>query len=219
MLEVMYEDKDILVVIKPRGIPCQKDLTGDQDVYTELKQTLEAKGDHCALGLVQRLDRPVGGIIVLSKSPQAAKELTRMVTNREIGKYYLALVDGVAKEEDQLEHWLQKVRGNRSIISNKKVTDSKSALLDYKLIEHRGEAHEARSLLEVHLHTGRHHQIRAQLAHMKLPLVGDTKYNPSYKKKKGWYEIGLYAYRLEFNHPVTHEKMAFKRMPDFAPFV
>lgn len=215
MLEVLYEDKDIIVVVKPAGIPSQKDQSGDDDLYSMVKRHV---GNQTPLGLVQRLDRPVGGVMVLSKSSQASKALTAMVVERKIDKWYLALTEGPAKEEDHLSHWLQKVRGNRSVLSHKKTNGSKSAILSYRLLSKVTTKHEEINVLEVKLHTGRHHQIRAQMAFVKLPLIGDTKYNPRYQGVKGWHDIGLFAYRLAFTHPVTGEAMSFKVTPKEEPF-
>ena len=199
---------------KPPGMPSQKDPSGDLDVYTETKALIETRGDTVALGLVQRLDRPVGGLMVMSKHQEASKHLTGQVTNREINKYYLALIDGLSKSSDHLEHWLQKVRGNRAVISNKKTSGSKAAILDYKCLKSYDVDGEKRSLLEIKLHTGRHHQIRAQMAHVKLPLVGDTKYNPKYQQLKGWHNIGLYAYKLELEHPISGVFLSFEKWPE-----
>lgn len=215
MLEILYEDQDIIVVVKPAGMPSQKDQSGDDDLYSSVKRHV---GDQMSLGLIQRLDRPVGGVMVMSKSSEAAKVLTAMVRDRKINKWYLALTDGVANEEAHLSHWLQKVRGNRAVISNKKTAASKSAILDYCLVKRLLYQGREINVLEVKLHTGRHHQIRAQLAHMKLPLIGDTKYNPDYQQLKGWHDIGLYAYRLAFEHPITGAPMDFKVMPNEGPF-
>lgn len=214
MIEIVYEDRAIIVVVKPPGMPSQKDPTGDEDVFTAVKSMIEARGERVALGLVQRLDRPVGGLMVMSKHQEASRRLTAQVTNREIHKYYLALVDGESKRSEHLEHWLQKVRGNRSVISGNKTAAGKLAILDYKCLKTYEFKGEKRSLLEIQLHTGRHHQIRAQMAHVKLPLVGDTKYNPNYQQLKGWHKIGLYAYKLELEHPINGESLSFERWPD-----
>ncbi len=216
MLEILYEDKDIIVVVKPPGMPSQEDKSGDRSVYAEVKAYV---GEDRTVGLVQRLDRPVGGIMVLSLSGRSNKALTAMVQNREIDKYYLALVDGQPKDKDHLSHWLQQVRGNRSVISNKKVSGSKSAILSYELLKVEDREDGAVNFLKIKLETGRHHQIRAQLAHVKLPIVGDTKYNSRFQSAKGWYEIGLYAYALSFKHPVSGEVMTFERWPDLEPFI
>jgi len=214
MIEILYEDKAIIVVVKPPGMPSQKDPSGDEDVYTVTSLYLAAKGEVVALGLVQRLDRPVGGLMVMSKNQEANRSLTQQVTQRAIDKYYLGLVDGESKEADHLEHWLQKVRGNRGVVSRKKTSGSKLAILDYRRLKLYEVEGGMRSLLEIKLHTGRHHQIRAQMAHVKLPLVGDTKYNPRYQEAKGWHEIGLFAYRLEFRHPINGKCMSFEQWPE-----
>lgn len=214
MMKVLYEDDHILVVVKPAGTPSQPDTSGAVSLYA----LAIAHTGQDSLGLVQRLDRPVGGVMVLTKSPKAAKSLTEMVQNRAIDKYYLAVTAGAAGEEAHLTHWLQKVRGNRAVVSNKKTPSGKKAVLDYRCLKRWAVEGEPHNLLEVKLHTGRHHQIRAQLAHMKLPIIGDTKYNPAYQQKKGWHAIGLFAYKLAFDHPVTGERMVFEVWPEGAPF-
>lgn len=225
-LEVLYEDRDIIVVVKPPGVPSQRDRSGDQDMYS-LVCSYTRKD---SIGLLQRLDRPVGGIMVMTKSAEASKAMTRNLQERKIDKYYLAVVDGEAQNNDHIESFIRKVRGNRAIVSQKNVSGAQKGLLTYrcldrKMISKKGLDSEkyvirtnALSLLEVKLYTGRFHQIRAQLAHARLPIVGDTKYNKAYTDAKGWYRIGLYAYRLEFNHPVTSEPMSFRHVNEEVPF-
>lgn len=214
MIDIVYEDQDVIVVIKPVGMPCQKDPSGEEDLYTTVQTYLLDQGAGIQLGLHQRLDRPVGGLVLMSKSPAAAKGLNDQMQEKQIDKWYLALVDGKPLPSKELCHYIQKVRGNRSVVSNKKVANGKKAILNYKrLFEHDGHW-----LLEVKLETGRHHQIRAQLGQVGLPLIGDTKYNPTYGQLKGWHEIGLYAYKVGFCHPVTHKDLVFEQWPQHGPF-
>lgn len=214
MIDILYEDQDIIVVVKPAGVPSQKDLSKDLDVYTMVcNHTGMSK-----VGLVQRLDRPVGGIMVLTKSVKANQFMTNAIQDHKIDKTYLAVVNGSAKESDCLENYIQKVRGNRAVVSNKKVANAKKALLTYKCLDRQELDGSTISLLEVQLETGRFHQIRAQLSHHKLPIVGDTKYNQYYKDRKGWHNIGLMAYRLAFEHPVNGQQLTFTHTSKEEPF-
>lgn len=214
MVEILYEDRDIIVVVKPAGTPSQKDLSKDMDVFSMVyEHTNKPK-----IGLIQRLDRPVAGIMVLTKTAEASRFLTKASQKHEIEKNYLAVVCGKAKDQDHLDNYIVKVRGNRGIVSNKKASNSKKALLHYKCLDRVVVEEADYSLLEVTLETGRFHQIRAQLAHHKLPIIGDTKYNPRYKDLKGWFDIGLCAYRLAFEHPTSHKKMSFMHLFIREPF-
>lgn len=213
-LKVIHEDEDIIVVIKPAGMLSQKDLTNSTNVYDEVCRMTGKP----SVGLIQRLDRPVGGLMVLAKSDEANKKLTTAITERTIKKNYLAAVCGIAKGEATLRNYIQKVRGNRAIVSNKKTALSKEAVLHYTCISNAHIDGSDYSLLDVELMTGRFHQIRAQLSHNKLAIVGDTKYNGAYKDFRGWVNIGLYAHRLEFEHPVSGKMMAFSVKPEYSPF-
>lgn len=221
MVEILYEDAHIIVVVKPVGMPSQKDLTKDLDLYSEVLEYVNSEADKkqsVTLGLVQRLDRPVGGVMVLSKSKEAHKYLTKMMKLRQLKKTYLAVVEGEAKDSITLNNYIKKVRGNRAIVSNKKADGSKEAILSYSCIGVKNIEGRMESLLSVNLVTGRHHQIRAQLSHNRLPIVGDTKYNAHYSHQSGWFDIGLYAYSLELLHPVTGVKMRFDHVNRNEPF-
>jgi 23S rRNA pseudouridine1911/1915/1917 synthase len=217
-MEKLYEDVHVIVVVKPIGMPSQPDPTKDQDLYSTVLSQVKADKSFESLGLIQRLDRPVGGIMVLSKTGLAHKALTTQMHNHLISKKYLAVVEGEAKEYDYFKDYIQKVRGNRSIVTSKKVSQSKEAVLNYKLLKRHVRENQMYSLIEVELETGRHHQIRAQMTYHNLPLVGDTKYNASYKALDQWVFIGLYAYKVSFKHPLTNEKMSFETTITTTPF-
>lgn len=211
---VVYEDNDILVLNKPKGLLSQGDKSGGENIYD---MACEYTG--CSsLGMVQRLDRPVGGLMVLAKSDEAKIKLTKAVTNREIEKTYLAVVNGEAADSASLINYIQKARGNRAIVSNKKTFLSKEAKLRYVKRDAKVVEGQCLSLLEVTLETGRFHQIRAQLAHNKLAIVGDTKYNGAYKHFRGWVDIGLYSHRLVLVHPTYRDARTFTVEPMHYPF-
>lgn len=214
MIKVIYEDDHIVVVIKPKGMLSQADQMMSENLYDLMCQQLSVK----SLGMVQRLDRPVGGLMVFGKSQEANKTLMDQMQNRAIKKVYLALVEGEPKNQASLSNYIQKVRGNRAIVSNKKTPASKEAKLTYTVSDDLLKPAKG-TLLEVQLETGRFHQIRAQLAHHKLPIVGDTKYNPTYQVLEGWHDLGLYAYKLEFKHPISGKKLSFESLPKESPFV
>ena len=184
------------------------------------------------LAVIHRLDQPVAGILVFAKTPAAAKDLNKQLQNQGFGKYYRALVTNAPSEkEGTLEDYMVKdARTNTSRICSAKENGAKIARLHYDTVPDHGrlfstvsgssssvdvslssqsqECHETE--LEIHLDTGRHHQIRVQLASIGCPIVGDTKYNPELTGNKGWQTIRLSAYKLDFKHPVTHKAMHFQ---------
>jgi len=212
-MKILYEDEYIIVIIKPKGMPSQPDLSGDWNVYEEVFEHVGLENKNINLGLIQRLDRPVGGIMVLTKSPEAHKAFTQKSC---LTKKYLAVVEGEAEQEERLIDFLQKVRGNRTIVTSKKVPQAKEAVLTYRCLKKVMHEDRCLSLLEIELETGRHHQIRAQMAYHKLPLIGDTKYNAF--KKGIWMDIGLQAYKLEIDHPFIGRQMSFEHMSKEHPF-
>lgn len=188
------------------------------------------------LAVIHRLDQPVAGILVFAKTPAAAKDLNKQLQNQGFGKYYRALVTNAPSEEEgTLEDYMVKdARTNTSRICSAKENGAKIARLHYDTVPDHGrlfstvsgssssvdvslssqsqECHETE--LEIHLDTGRHHQIRVQLASIGCPIVGDTKYNPELTGNKGWQTIRLCAYKLDFKHPVTHKAMHFQLEAD-----
>lgn len=220
---ILYEDQHLIVCQKEAGMPVQTARMSQIDMESALKSYLMTKQSmdqgkgavhggkkdvhHSVqqqkkppyLAVIHRLDQPVRGVLVFAKTPFAAKALSAQVTNHTIGKYYLAQIDGeLINEEGTLEDYLLKdARTNTSKVVKEGTAGSKKAILHYK----KRDAY----TLEIELITGRHHQIRVQLAHAGMPLVCDTKYNP----KAAHGRLGLCAYRLVFLHPKTGKKMEF----------
>ncbi len=194
-VNILYEDRAIIVAEKPVGVPSQPDKTGDADMLSILR---------CGYP-VQRLDRPVSGVMVFAKTPAAAAKLSES----PMQKTYLAVVCGAAEAGAELKHWLLKnQRLNTSKAVPKHTAGAKEACLTYRKLAGIDCGGETLSLLEVELKTGRHHQIRVQLAASGLPIWGDTKYNPMFLHARN-VQIGLAAYRLAFAHPVTKGPMDF----------
>ena len=211
-LKIIFEDNHIIVVEKKPNIPSQSDKTGDMDMLTLVKQYIKEKYQkpgNVYLGLVHRLDRPVGGVMIFAKTSKAASRLSNQVREKVFKKKYLAVVDGRFKEkEGSLEDYLYKdERNNISKVVNKDKKNAKYAKLEYELIVY--DEVKNLSLLSINLYTGRHHQIRVQLSNFGHSIFGDQKYGTRGKGK----QIALWAYELEIEHPITKEKMTFKDLP------
>lgn len=214
-INVIYSDKSIAVVEKPSGVPSQPDKTGNEDLLTAVEEKFGYAG------LIHRLDRPVGGLMVFALNKRAEAFLARQMNDGGFGKSYAAVCCGrPEKESGEMRDWLVKnQRLNISSVSNRGDKNAKEAVLEYRLIkavDH--EKYGQLSLLDIRLHTGRHHQIRVQTSHAGIPLWGDTKYNPAFRR--GYFNISpaLYSKRLEFIHPDTGERVVFEKNPDFEPF-
>lgn len=212
-LKVIYEDNHIIVVEKTPNIPSQADKTGDMDMLTLVKNYIKEKYNkpgNVYLGLVHRLDRPVGGVMVFAKTSKAASRLSEQVRTKSLKKIYLAVVDGkVEKSKGILEDYLYKdERNNISKVVNATKKNAKLAKLDYEVLKY-NEVKDL-SLLKVNLHTGRHHQIRVQLSNFGHSIFGDQKYGTRGKGK----QIALWAYSLTIVHPVTKEAMTFEDLPE-----
>ena len=212
-LNVIYEDNHIIVVQKIPNVPSQGDKTGDIDMLTLVKNYIKEKYQkpgNVYLGLVHRLDRPVGGVMIFAKTSKAASRLSEEVRNNSFKKTYLAVVDGkIEKTKGTLEDYLYKdERNNISKVVDKNKKNAKIAILDYEVITY-DEAKNL-SLLKINLHTGRHHQIRVQLSNFGHSIFGDQKYGTRGQGK----QIALWAYKLEIIHPTTKKKMTFNNLPE-----
>ena len=212
-LKILYEDNHMIVVEKPPNIPSQGDKTGDEDMLTIIKQYLKEKYNkpgNVYLGLVHRLDRPVGGVMVFAKTSKAAARLSEQVRNKIFKKEYLVIVDGkLEKTKGTLENYLLKnERNNLSKVVKEGTKNAKYARLDYEVLKYNEEIN--LSVLKVLIHTGRHHQIRVQLANIGHSICGDQKYGTRGRGK----QICLWAYKLTIEHPITKEKMEFKAVPE-----
>ena len=212
-LKVIYEDNHIIVVEKIPNIPSQSDKTGDIDMLTLAKQYLKEKYQkpgNVYLGLIHRLDRPVGGVMIFAKTSKAASRLSNQVREKVFQKVYLAVVDGKPeKDRGTLEDYLHKdERNNISKVVSKDKKNAKYAKLEYEVLYY----HKLKnlSLVKVHLYTGRHHQIRVQLANSGHSIFGDNKYCTRGKGK----QIALWAYQLTIEHPITKEKLQFVDLPE-----
>lgn len=211
-IPILYEDNHLLVIEKPVNIPVQEDQSGDADLLTILKNDLKrrySKPGNVYLGLVHRLDRPVGGVMVFAKTSKAASRLSDQLRRKVIDRKYLAVIRGVPKKKEAtLHHYLYKDRKKNQVYSvNKTHSEAKPASLDYRLMD----TVSRQGLLSVHLHTGRSHQIRVQLAAEGYPLYGDQKYGS--KVNKSGEQIALWAHTLEFEHPTTKEALRFVSEP------
>ena len=212
-LKVIYEDNHIIVVEKPVNIPSQGDKTGDIDMLTIIKEYIKEKYNkpgNVYLGLIHRLDRPVGGVMVFAKTSKAAARLSEQVREKEFQKSYLVIVDGkMEKEKGTLEDYLLKnEKTNTSKVVKEGTKNSKYANLDYEVLKYDKELN--LSVLKILLHTGRHHQIRVQLSSRGHSIYGDQKYGGRGHGK----QIALWAYKLQISHPVSKEKMDFIDIPE-----
>jgi len=216
---IIYEDNHLLVVEKPVNIPVQGDNTNDLDMLTILKQYLKErynKPGEVYLGLVHRLDRPVGGIMVFAKTSKSAARLSDQIRTRTFKKTYLAIVRGTPQMQTcTLRDYLLKDSTNNMVsVVSEGTKDAKEAILDYEVLKSNGEL----SLLKIQLHTGRPHQIRVQLSHAGYTLYGDQRYGVDVNKPGQ--QIALWAYSITFLHPTKKEEMTFTcEVPKTEPWV
>ena len=203
-MQVVYEDNHIIIVYKESGEIVQGDKTGDVPLSETVKDYIKTKyhkPGNVFLGVVHRLDRPVSGLVIFARTSKALTRLNAMFKDGDIHKTYWAITkNDPAIPEATLTHWLTRnEKQNKSYAYDREVPNSKKARLAYRVIGHTDHY----NLLEVHLMTGRHHQIRCQLAHMGCPIKGDLKYGAKRSNPDG--SISLLSHSVEFVHPVSHE--------------
>lgn len=203
-MTVLYEDNHILIVNKAGSEIVQGDRTGDTPLVDTLKSYIKEKyhkPGNVFLGVVHRLDRPVSGVVIFARTSKALARLNDMFRQKEISKTYWALVKNAPQQrEGECRNWLvRNERLNKSFVCTPTTAGAKEAVLDYKVI---GRTR-SYTLLEVHLHTGRHHQIRCQLAHLGSPIKGDLKYGAPRSNPDG--SICLHARSITFTHPVSKQ--------------
>lgn len=222
---ILYEDKDILVCHKPAGIAVQNARVGSMDMESLLKNYIAQKvpGKIPYLGIIHRLDQPVEGVLVFALNPKAAADLNRQMTTGKIKKVYLAITEGHAQVKSaKLVNWLKKDnRTNSSTVVAEGTVGAKKAILSYEVLktwksEEKGRDDGERNLVRIYLDTGRHHQIRVQMAYAGMPLVGDRKYNPC---QNGQEPLALCSAKLGFRHPVTKKQMEFQVKPVGSAFL
>lgn len=203
MINIIYEDNHLLVVEKPINIPVQEDSSKDLDFLTLLKDFIKKRDNkpgNVFLGLIHRLDRPVGGIMVFAKTSKCASRLSEQVRNRTFKKTYFAIVEGKVEEKATLVDKLLKDTKNNIVRVDK---NGKDSILDYELIDYKDNL----SLVKINLKTGRSHQIRVQFSSRGHALYGDQKYNSNAKVGE---QIALFANSITFNHPITKEELTFE---------
>lgn len=210
MCDVIFEDNQILVVVKPQNVPVQLDESQDKDLLNQLKDYLVKKYNkpgQAYLGLVHRLDRPTGGVMVFAKTSKSAERLCKQIKTDEFEKTYFTVVYGVPRlKQSTLKNYLKKDEKNNVVKICTQLEDgAKEAILDYQVLETVNDY----SLVKVNLQTGRSHQIRVQMANIGCPVVNDAKY--SGRKATG--EMALWATVLKFTHPVSKQRLTYKVIP------
>ena len=206
-LTVLHEDNHIIVALKPQGLPACGDESDDDNLLEQVRRYIKEKYQkpgNVFVGLVHRLDRPTGGVMVFAKTSKAASRLSEQMRSGDFEKRYLAVLNGApVPESGKLTNWLKKNTVNNMVYLSTEGTDgAKYAALDYRVLEKKGSL----ALTDIKLHTGRSHQIRVQFAGIAHPVFGDMRYGGEYAQKG---KLALWAYSLTFTHPVTKERMRF----------
>lgn len=221
--EILYMDDTIVVCVKPQGMPVQNDKSRDLSVLNYLKNEIakkEKKGEP-ELHVVHRLDRPVGGVMVFARSKEAAANLSAQMQDGTFEKYYQAVLSGHLQEEfgEVTNYLLRDGKTNTSKVVKKGTKGAKEAILEYEVLDMVETGQGKLSFVLIYLVTGRHHQIRVQMANLGCGIWGDTKYNKKFQSaKKKYHQIGLFSTRIAFEHPKTGEPMVFKTEPEGEAF-
>ncbi len=209
-LNILYEDNHLIVVIKPSGVLSQADRTDCEDMLTIIKNYLKQKyhkPGNVYLGLLHRLDKDVSGIMVFAKTSKAASRVSEQIRNGIFQKNYYAIIEGIMpQKEGILTDTIEKI-DNKKVFLN--TSNGKISKLEYKVLQEKNNL----SLLDIHLLTGRYHQIRLQFSSRGYPLYGDEEYGSKFKS-----HIALYAYKIQFMHPVSKEKLVFESKPNMPIF-
>jgi 23S rRNA pseudouridine1911/1915/1917 synthase len=214
--KTIFEDNQIIVVEKPVNMLTQSDSTGDNDLLSEIKAYIkekDSKPGNVFIGMVHRLDRPVGGVMVFAKTSKAASRISNQIKANTLEKKYMAVMEGkFDATEGELTNFLVKdSKTNKTTVFDFEVANSKESILKYWVHEYNEKAN--LSLVEVELVTGRSHQIRAQFSHINHPLVGDVKYGGKKDKANQDEGIALWAYFIGFEHPVSKDFLEYTSNP------
>ena len=222
--KILHEDASIFVIHKPASIAVQSARVGQMDCESELRNYLARKGESPYIGLVHRLDQPVEGVLVVARTKDAAAQLNKQLVTGSLNKKYLAVVHLEAVEvqetgnfKDYLvkEGQVARIVGSENHANNK---DAKEARLHYQILQKQGDL----VLVDIHIETGRFHQIRCQMSHHGMPLLGDSKYGSSISMERsrelGVRQVALCANRIAFKHPVTGKLMEFEVAPENVAF-
>lgn len=212
-MDIIYEDQEILLAYKEAGLPTETKRLGQMDLVSQIKNHLSQKCGKANpfVGLINRLDQPVEGLVLFGKSREATAALNKSLQNYQIEKYYYALVYGKrAEERERIEQYLiQNRKLNQSFVAEKGDSEAKKAILSLTIMKEIDGC----ELLNIHLETGRHHQIRVQLSSTGTPILGDSKYgseeSKAYSMEQNIKTVALCAYKLILQHPKTKKEMEF----------
>ena len=213
--QILFEDKDIIVVVKPRGVSSQSSSGFEEDMVSLLKKHL---GKDAYIGVIHRLDKPVYGIMVYGKNKKSTEILSNELRQKNIEKSYVALVEGLPlKNHGELRDYIKKYDNNTSKVVDKNTIGAKEAVLNYEVMDSFQIEDMCITRLKINLVTGRHHQIRLQCASHGFPLLGDHKYNKRLSNKKLEYDkvLALAPINLSFIHPKTNKRLNYKIDADF----